>query len=139
MADLSITAGDVLKITSTANIFDGISGGTITAGMACYVDSTDSDKVKPADADSSSLTASVKGVALNGASSGQPVRVQLDGTIDIGATVTQGEIYVLSGNAGGIAPEADLATGDYVSIIGVGSDTANQLELAISNSGKQIP
>lgn len=137
MADLSITAANVVA-DSDATKYSGTAGATITAGQACYVDSSDSYHIKLADADNTSTTAEVKGIALNGASDGQPVDLITEGDLDIGATVTVGEIYVLSGTAGGVCPEGDLATDDYVSVLGIGTATDN-LAVKIHNSGAQVP
>lgn len=136
MADLSITAANVAYV-SNQSIRNGIAGATVTAGQAVYLDET-VNKYKLADNDNSSTTATVAGIALNGASDGQPLAVMSGGLIAIGGTVTVGEIYVLSSTAGGICPEADLGTSDYVSIIGVGT-TAARIQLGIINSGAQVP
>lgn len=136
MTDISITAADVIP-SNGARTIEGVSGGTITAGQVVYLD-TATNTYKLADADDTAAKAVVAGIALNAASAGQPVTIQVQGTIDPGGTVVVGEIYVLSGNAGGIAPEGDLASGDYVSIIGVGT-TAALISLFIKNSGVQVP
>lgn len=139
MADLVITSSEVLQDTTNTQRFNGIAGETITPGQACYLDAADSNKVKLADADVSAITAKVKGIALNESDLDQPVSLQIAGAITIGAaaTVIKGEIYVLSGNAGGIAPEGDLAVGDFVSILGVGN-ASDGIELILSNSGVQL-
>jgi hypothetical protein len=49
------------------------------------------------------------------------VVVQTGGQITIGATVTAGTVYYLSGTAGGIRPAADNTTGDYPQVIGMAS------------------
>lgn len=137
MADLTITAASVLAYADVTPI-DGILGATLTAGQAVYIDTSDSNKLKAADCDSSSTTATVAGILLTGGGSGQPCKYAKSGEITIGATVTVGEIYVLSGNAGGIAQEGDLASGDYVSVIGVGT-TAARIRVNLLNSGVQVP
>lgn len=138
MADLSITAAQVLPGTG-AKYFDGTAGATITAGDLCYYD-TSAGTVKLADANDSATTATVAGIALNGASAGQPVKLQTAGTITIGAgaSITAGEIYVASATAGGICPEGDLAAGHYVSMIGVG-DASDGIVMEINNSGVEVP
>lgn len=136
MVDITVTAANVAQGTG-AVVAHGTAGGTITAGMALYLDSADG-KLKAADCDASEAAAAVVGIALHGASNNQPLAYQTDGRITIGGTVTVGEIYVASGTAGGVAPEADLAQNDYVSIIGVGV-TAAIIDLAIHVSGVQVP
>lgn len=135
-ADLSITAASVVPSSGAATI-DVTSGATITAGKLCYINSTDG-KAYLADANGTAATKVLRGIALNAASAGQPVRLQTAGTITIGATVTVGEIYVLSATAGGICPEADLATGHTVSIVGVAT-TTTAIFLNIFNSGAEVP
>ena len=130
MADVSVTANSVVKESGTT--FTGIAGAAITAGQVVYKDEADAGKIKLADTDSA--TAAVRqpfGIALNAAQIGQPVVVQITGDITLGAaSVTRGMIYVLSGNAGGIAPVADLAAGDYTAILGIGR-SATSLRLNI--------
>lgn len=137
MPDLSITAGSVIAYADVTPR-DGTAGETITAGQVVYIDTSDNNEIKLADCDSSSATATVAGIALTGASNGQPIKYAPSGEITIGATVTVGELYVLSGTAGGIAPEGDLATGDYVSFLGIGT-TAARIRFSILNSGVQVP
>jgi hypothetical protein len=63
--------------------------------------------------------------------------VQTAGNINLGATLTVGQIYVLSATAGGIAPVADLATGHYPSILGVATTASNLLMgILVSNVAK---
>lgn len=137
MADVSVTAAEVLTDSGTITI-DVTAGATITAGQTVYLDSGDGNAAKLADANASSSTATVKGIALNGAADGQPLRVATAGTLDPGFTVTVGTIYVQSATAGAICPAADLATGHYVTVLGVGI-TASQLQLIMRNSGVAVP
>lgn len=121
MADLSVTAANVIGLGTTE---DGTAGATITAGQLVYKDTTDANKFKLTDSDSA--TAAVReifGVALNSASSGQPLRVLKGGIMTLNAVVTVGEIYVASDTAGGIMPEGDLEIGDYVQVLGIGTST----------------
>lgn len=136
MVDVTVTEAEVLPGSDTT-YFDGTFGETITAGEVVYLDTSD-DKLKLADCDASSATATIKGIAMNSGGDGQPGKVAIAGSIDPGFTVTVGETYVLSGTAGGIAPIADLAAGDWVSHLGVGL-SASSLQLRIYNSGVQVP
>jgi hypothetical protein len=123
MTDLVITAGNVVKGTG-ATTETLIAGASITAGQSLYKDASDSNKAKLFDADSATAAArSFYGVALNSASSGQPVVVQTGGNITIGATVAVGVAYYASDTPGGICPFADLESGDYPTIIGIGIST----------------
>ena len=136
MANLSITAANVVEDSVSKQAYTA--GATITAGQALYIDTGNSNVAKLAQSDGTALEATVKGVAMNGASSGQPVYIAVSGDLDIGATVTVGTIYVLSQTAGAICPVADLASSDYVSIIGVGT-AADNFKIAITNSGVEVP
>ena len=139
MADLTVTAANVSLQDGTIGY--GTAGATITAGQSLYKDPADGNSLKPANADAAG-TAAVAGVALNSASSGQPVAYVSGGIYNAGATVAVGTVYVLSDAAsGGIAPIADFATGSggsTVSIIGVGV-TTGRIDVSIHNSGAVIP
>lgn len=136
MADITVTAASVVPATSYRFV-DGTAGATITAGQVVYLD-TSVNTYKLADADDTAAKAAAAGIALNGASSGQPVRVQTGGNINPGGTVVVGTIYVVSGNLGGIAPHGDLAQNDYVTVLGIGT-TASNISLNIHASGVQVP
>lgn len=136
MSDLSITASNVIA-GSGARKVNGTAGATITAGKVVYLDSTDG-KYKLADCDSATdAVRSPAGIALNGASDGQPLTVLTEGPITIGATMTAGVTYYLSPNAGGIAPVADILTGDNTIILGMATSTT-VLEVNIQESGVTI-
>lgn len=117
MADLSITAANVIAGANSV-VSNGVSGETIMAGKAVYLSST-TGKWMLADADSATAEARrVIGIALNGASANQPIAVQTGGDITVGPTLVAGTAYYLSDDPGGICPLADLATGDYICLIG---------------------
>ena len=123
MADLIITAADVLTTTSTRT-YTGVAGATVTAGQPVYSDATDSGKYKPADADADASSRAI-GIAVHGASNGQPLTVAQYGNLTISAVMTAGEVYAVSATAGGIAPVGDLVTGNYVTVLGVATTTSN--------------
>jgi hypothetical protein len=137
MADLTITAANVLA-GSGAQFSTGTAGATVTAGQPVYQDATDSNKWKPADGNASLAAATVIGIALHASLAGQPLKVQTLGDITIGATVTVGGVYVLSATAGGIAPVADLASGNFTFIIGIGK-TASVMTLVMKTAGVAVP
>ena len=117
MADITVTAASVAQ-GAGAIVRQGTAGATVTAGQPVYIDTADANQLKPADADLSALGSTVAGIALHGASDEQPLKyIESGGAFVPGATLTQGEVYVLSGTAGGIAPVADLGTGDYPVIL----------------------
>lgn len=123
MADLVITAASVLA-ASNAERDSGIAGEAITAGKAIYLAATTNRWML---ADSNSATAEArqaKAIALNGASTGQPVAFQKSGDITIGATITAGTAYYLSDTPGGICPIADVGTGEYVCLLGIAKSSS---------------
>jgi len=123
MADLTITAANVIA-GSGAKIVHGTAGASITAGQVLYLDSA-AGTYKLADTDSATVAArSPAGIALHAAGTGQPIAVLTAGPITIGATVAVGDVYYLSGTAGGLAPVADVAAGDYPCIIGICTSTS---------------
>ena len=132
MAVLSITAASVLAATNTT-VRNGSAGATITAGQAVYLDSA-TNTFKLADANGTVALRSPVGVALNGASVGQPLAVATAGDVTIGAALTAGAAYYLSGTPGGIGPVADLITGDYPVIMGIAISTT-VLNLKIHEAG----
>lgn len=136
MADVSVTAASVQK-TSTTIVQEGTAGGTITAGMPLYSDSTASGKLKAADADVQASSVCV-GISLHGAADGQPLKYATGGDLTFNSAFTVGVIYVVSTNAGGIAPDTDLASGDYVTILGIAS-TATNLKIKLNASETAKP
>lgn len=132
MADISVTAANVLP-GAGAVVEDGLAGATITAGQVCYRDSDGTFKLADADG-ASAIIRTGRGVALNGAAAGQPLRIQRQGEITIGATMTAGTTYYLSNTPGGICPVADVGTGEYYHIIGIAKSTTVML-LALAYSG----
>ena len=136
MADVSVTATSVAPVSGSTLYADGFLGATVTAGQTLYYDSA-TTSYKLADANASSTTAAVAGIALNGGVSGQPVKVAIGGTITAGFTVTAGAVYVQSATAGGIAPVADLASGHYPVIVGIGT-SASVLKLSFFAGGVAV-
>lgn len=132
MADLSITAGSVLPGAGVVTE-DGVSGAAITAGMACYRDTDGSYKISDSDS-ATALVRSVRGIALNTASPGQPLRIQRSGEITIGATVVANTQYYLSNNPGLLCPLADVGTGEFMTTIGLAKSTS-VLVLNVASTG----
>jgi len=120
MAVLTITAASVAPGTG-AKTKSGTAGAAITQGQPVYLDST-TIKLMPADADVLA-SAAVVGIALNAASTGQPVTYQTSGPITIGATVATGTAYYASTTTGGVCLESDLASGDFATFLGFATST----------------
>lgn len=124
MVDITITPANVVP-GSNAKIARGTAGVALTAGQVVYLDSATTGKYQLADTDSA--TAAVRsphGIALHAASANQPISVQTEGALTIGATLVAGDAYYLSGTPGGICPVADVAAGDYPCIIGQAASTS---------------
>ncbi len=135
MTDLGITASQVLPDNAAVKL-SGLAGETITAGACVYLNST-STTWKLFDTNDSANNTGTPGIALNGASAGQPISVQMNGSPTLGAAAAPvlGVVYVASANAGGIAPAADLTTGWRTTILGVGG-ASNTLVMSVINSGQ---
>jgi hypothetical protein len=138
MADLSITAGSVVAVDGAVSKQEYVAGATITAGQLVYVDTAAANVLKLAQADGTVLEATLKGVALCGAATGQPCVIAVSGDYNPGATVAVGTIYIVSAAAGAICPAADLASSSYCSIFGVATTTSN-IKISIFNSGVEKP
>lgn len=124
MADVSITAANVVP-GSDASYGTGTAGVALTAGQSIYLD-TNTSTYKLAQANGTATVAGSGGVtiALSNAAAGQPVSYLLSGPVTIGGTLVKAGVYVVSAaNAGGIAPIADLGSGNYLSILGYASTT----------------
>ena len=137
MTALSITAANVVA-GSNAKKTPGVAGATITAGQAVYRAAA-TGKLLLADADSATAEVRVvAGIALHGASDGQPLTIQTEGDINLGATLVVGAVYVLDATAGAIAPAADLSIGEYTTVLGVASSASN-LKMKIVTGGAAVP
>lgn len=135
MAALTITPSQVIQ-GEDAKIAQGRLGATVTAGQPVYFDEN-TRRYYPADANTTLQGADVVGIPLNGGAAGQSVRIQTEGTITLGAGAAPvvGTVYVLGAIAAGdIVPAADLASGWYRTILGVGASD-NTLVLGIFASG----
>jgi hypothetical protein len=138
MADYAVTAASVLK-GANATTATGTAGATITAGQPLYIDTSDSDKLKLADADASLLASTVAGVALHGAASGQPITyVTDDDDFTHGLTgVSTADIIILSSVAGAVCPASDLSAGEFPQLVMIAkSSTKAVLKLAAGGVAK---
>jgi hypothetical protein len=141
MADIVITATQVLPGSESATPVGaqfeyGIAGVTVTAGQPVYLDSAAGTYKLADNNDTLAAVAVVRGIALHGAAAGQPLKIQTRGPVTLGAgsAMTAGLVYVLSATAGGIAPNADIASGNRVTILGV-AESASVLRLTINATG----
>lgn len=133
MADLTVTAANVAPGSDAVKL-DYTAGTTITAGQACYQSTSDS-KIYLLDGNVTAAESIFKGIALNGASSGQPITLQTEGTITTGATMTVGQTYWISTNAGGIANS--IATNTYNTIVYIGLTSTTAMIVGVSSQVQQ--
>ena len=120
MADVTITPGNIEKVTAGTSTTEVTLETSTTTSGGEVLRSTSLGYVK---SDNSSLTsATISGIAMGKGSAEGPVDIfnSPGKVIDIGATLTEGTVYVVSATAGGIAPYADLLTGARAMMIGVG-------------------
>ena len=135
--DLTVTAANVEGVSASTRTLLGQAGEAVTQGEPVYRKAGDS-KYYAADCDLSSEAATVAGICATAAATDGFVIIVTSGEMDLGATLTIGAQYVASGNAGGIAPQADLATNDYISSLGFAVAT-DKFIVNIKNSGYQVP
>jgi hypothetical protein len=129
MADLSVTAANVRGLGDRNT---GVAGAAINAGDVIRLNT--SNQWVPAQSNSA-VNAAASAIALNSApAANMPVEYQLGGPINPGGTVAVGKVYVLSVNAGKMAPIDDIAGGEFITIVGVGQ-TASLLQLGFNRSG----
>lgn len=133
MADYAITPASVLP-GSGASLRHVTAGATITAGKAVVLDPATGKWVL---ADSNHATAALRvpgGIALNGASDGQPLTVAAGGPVMLGAVLTAGVAVYLSDTPGGLCPVADVGSGERAVLVGMAESTS-VLEVAVQDSG----
>lgn len=137
MTDISVTASNVVG-GAGAPTKTGTAGATIAAGDVVYLDTTTTGKWQLADSDAASAAArggtANTGIALNSAAANQPLVVQTGGPVTLGAVLTPGSAYYLSGTAGKICPLADVSGGEYYVLLGLAASTS-VLNLDVQYSG----
>lgn len=127
MADLTITAANVLA-AADAKTRIVTAGTTLARGKVVCRESDGRYGLAQANTGNARRA---EGICLSDAAIGQLVVItapEEGGNINLGATLTVGQIYVVSAaSAGGIAPYADLASGHYVVMIGIATSASNLL------------
>jgi hypothetical protein len=139
MAALAITASQVVPDTD-AVIDTKIAAATITQGQALCLNSAGRAILFDPGATG---TATLYGIAVSAASSGQPVEIQTDGDCDLGAAagLAAGLAVYCMDTAGAMSVAAaagvqtsDLTAGGVMSLVGIGIGS-NKIRLGIINSG----
>ena len=122
MADVTVTAANVKPVGTSRTVQKVLLGETVTQGQPLYLKAADS-KYWKADADTLAEAAAA-GIAITPGVADDYAIMLTAGTINMGGTLAVGQVYVVSVNAGGVAPYSDLGSGDYVTILGVATTTA---------------
>jgi hypothetical protein len=135
MADLTITATQVLPAATGVSLDNLYAGEAIDCGEVYYVKAADG-KAWLAKA-LTAAEAAARGVCVGAAkAAGQMMTGQKTGlvTLGAGAAPAVGTPYFVSDNAGKIAPLADLGAADFMTLLGWGA-SGNKLSLDIGASG----
>lgn len=140
--DLVITASQV-RAGANARLGRALAAEALVRGDAIYLDSTNANKATKSDANAGTdAAAKVDGIVLNDVGVDQYVDFQQPGdelTLGAAAAVVVGTPYVLSANAGKIAPVTDLVAGWRVTLIGVGKAGGKIARLLLSASDQVRP
>ena len=137
MADLSITAANVGLTDTVGAVTQNVQvGEAVTQGQPGYLH-TDS-KYYQTDADAGAPNAAATGIFLTPAAADEYAVFLTSGPVDLGATLTVGETYIVSGTKGGIAPIGDAASGWFKTTLG-NAITASRLDVDIDASGVAVP
>lgn len=125
MVDITVTAANVLA-SGQADKETGIAGVAVTAGQTVYKEAA-TGQFKLTNCVGVGEVRKCYGITLNAAGIGQPVTVaKSDPDFTPGATLVKGSRYYTSA-AGAIAPEADLATLDEVTLLFIASSTTKAI------------
>lgn len=146
MADLTITE---VGITQNTEIVRGQVGQVGDPGQALYLDVAGGNKWKPADANGgTAVIAGSQGLGIlltPVEADGDYGLIAVGGNITMGSGATEGTTYVVSDTAGGIAPDSDIGSGSYKSILGVGgtaatgSFTLDLFVMGVNATGQEVP
>ena len=135
MANLTPTLASILA-AADVQVGTGTAGTTITQGDVLVLN-TSTNRYDLAD-DGAASTALVAGIALNAASSTQPIKFIKSGTLTFGAaTCTAGAPYFLSTTAG-LLMDTIPATGNQAVLIAIGLTTST-MQVGINNSQVAVP
>ncbi|NNE62362.1 MAG: hypothetical protein HKN35_15830 [Woeseia sp.] len=138
MADLTQTAANVgLTDTAGSTVAVKQAGEALTQGQPVYLNTADSKYYK-CDANVSAVTAAAAGICMSPAATDEYFILCSAGPIDLGGTLAIGTTYIVSATAGGVAPDADAATGWFKTALGHAIAT-DRLELDINASGVAVP
>ena len=134
MADLTITSANVKISNSNTRVVTVLAGEAIGIGEVVYLDTANSEYLL---ADASDATkALVAGIALTSAVDTGYFLMLTSNVYVVGATLVTGTPYYVSdtAGAGAICPHADLASGDFVTLLGHAISTT-EIQLDIQPTG----
>ncbi len=125
MAAISITAASVLASVNAVIRREYKAGATITAGQVVYLNTSNQWVLADSDAAATGNgITDLRGIALNGASSGQPVAVCTeDSDFTPGGTLTNGSAVYLFTTAGALAHDVP-SSGAYPVYLGQAKSTS---------------
>jgi len=134
LAEITITASAVAPIANSTIQAEYNAGATIAAGQFVYIDTANSNVLKLAQGDGTTLESTVAGMALSSGSTGQPIKIAIGGTVTIGAVVAAGVFYFLSSTAGNMELFTDVASTEKTVLVGFAT-TTSILDLRIIITG----
>jgi hypothetical protein len=147
MAAVTITAVGLSSDCVTEKVQFGGASFPISPGDACYMDTSDGNKWKLADADEGAAEAGRDGIGImltTVQQDGEYGMIVKSGTVLIDTGLTKGTAYVVGATAGAIQPDSDSTSNWYKTVLGVagteGSGTTDfdQLIMKPVVSGQQI-
>jgi len=123
-----------VRHASNTTVEKVVYGATISVGQPVYRVAADGEHSQ-ADANLSLAAAAAVGIAMTpGVDAGYGMIAKAGSIILVGTTMTVGVNYYAGPTAGEIIPEADLASGSYITRLGTAA-TATQLDLSIVATG----
>ena len=131
MADLTITAANLSIAVDTGTKIVQF-GESVSAGEPVYKKTADSKYwLAQADDDAEVLA---DGIAITAGAADSYGVIVVSGTLNMGAILTSGQLYVVSATAGGIAPRGDLIATNRLTHLGTATSTS-VLEVKIDQTG----
>lgn len=122
MADITIPPATVVPSANATLVHGRKAASAIVAGQTVYI--LVDGRIAPADANGAAPLFNIAGLAANSASAGQPCSyITDDPALDLGPTtpaIAAGDTLIASATPGGVAPDADCASGWYKTILGIG-------------------
>jgi hypothetical protein len=127
-------------MSSSGKKSEGVAAAGVTIFAGDVVSKNAEGTFVLADANSTAALANARGIALNEAAPGQPFDFCYEDTeLSLGtATLVVGKVYAVSSTPGKMIANAELLTGDRVTVLGVAVAT-NKLHLKTLVSTAVIP